>query len=235
MSNTRRSAILALTVLLVFWISGCTPSPGAAREESLTDRAGAEATALLQRAEATAIILRAQATAAALTQGKSGPAVAPSPAASAVAPATPRTVATEVTTPTAAAAMSQSQATPAFAPSSASTLAEKEGSDEAVEPGVQSLAVSIAGDGDFIRVQFLADPEEVQSWAPGNVSVIDEATGTSYSEIPVMGSVGILFARPQQPGQSGYIMFTNYRHGVKPGSVVTVVLGDTRREHVIVQ
>jgi hypothetical protein len=64
--------------------------------------------------------------------------------------------------------------------------------------------------------------------------VIDEATGTIYSGIPVAPIIGPLIAQPVHEGQIGYVMLTNDGSGIKSGSVVTVILGDFKQEHVTV-
>jgi len=38
----------------------------------------------------------------------------------------------------------------------------------------------------MIIVRYLAPPDEAEKWWQGNVSVVDEANGTVYNEIPVM-------------------------------------------------
>jgi hypothetical protein len=50
-----------------------------------------------------------------------------------------------------------------------------------------------------------------------------------------MPILGPLLGRPQHEGQIGYVMLFNTSLGIKPGSVVTVVLGDFRQEHVTVK
>ena len=77
-----------------------------------------------------------------------------------------------------------------------------------------------------------------RKWQQGMVYVVDEATGAKYTEIPVLPVVGPLFGRPNQAGQTGHVMFTNATPGaagLRRGSVVTVVLGAFKQEHVTVQ
>jgi hypothetical protein len=49
-----------------------------------------------------------------------------------------------------------------------------------------------------------------------------------------MPTVGPLLGRPKEPGQIGYVMLVNAPPGLHPGSIVTVVLGDCKQEHVTV-
>ena len=102
--------------------------------------------------------------------------------------------------------------------------------------GVELLGVSLGAGASFISVAYKAPPSAVETWTQsGSVYVIDEASGTGYGVVPVMPSVGPLFGKPQEAGQIAYVMLDNPGFGVRPGSLVTVVLGSYKREHVKVQ
>jgi hypothetical protein len=90
---------------------------------------------------------------------------------------------------------------------------------------VQVLSVGFAADGALIAIQFKAPSEVSEHWWQGSVSVIDEATGVTYREIPVMPKLGPLLSKPKIPGQVGYIMLVNAPTPLQPGAVVTVVQG----------
>ena len=100
---------------------------------------------------------------------------------------------------------------------------------------MEIVGVGFAADGDYVMVQFRADPRVTLMWAQGNVYVIDEATGIKYGDIPVMPVVGPLLGQPVEKGQLGYVMFLNHNRALAAGARVTVVLGDFRQEHVPVQ
>jgi hypothetical protein len=100
---------------------------------------------------------------------------------------------------------------------------------------IQVLGVGFAADGQFINVQFTGPPQLVSPLNQLNCYVQDEATGTIYNSVPVMPVVGPLLGRPARDGQIGYVMFLNVDLGMKAGDTVTVVLGDVREEHVVVQ
>ncbi len=205
------------------WLGGCSPAApasGAAPGPGLKEKAAAEATAMIQSAEATAMVLQAQAKATALVQGASAsgptpaPAVTPLPAQSAALPAT-------------------SAAAP-----SPSRVAELTSTLEADPVPVEIVRVEVGAETGFILVQFKAPPATARGWQQGMVYVVDEATGVRYNEIPVLPIVGPLFGRPKEAGQIGHVMFTNAApgaSGLRQGSVVTVVLGAFRQEHVTVQ
>jgi hypothetical protein len=85
----------------------------------------------------------------------------------------------------------------------------------------------------MVIVNFKAPVSVARSWAQGSVFVVDEATGDAYANIPMLPAVGPLFARPKEDGQVGYVMLANVP-GLRPGAVVTVVLGEFKKEHVVV-
>ncbi len=68
----------------------------------------------------------------------------------------------------------------------------------------------------------------------GRAYVVDEATGVTYQDIPVMPIIGPLVGRPNKNGLQSYVMFSNTGLSVIKGSIVTVVLGDFKQEHVVV-
>jgi len=101
--------------------------------------------------------------------------------------------------------------------------------------GVKLLGVSLSADSIYIMVSFTAPPQAVQGWGQGSIYVVDEASGAVYRDIPIVPVLGTLFGRPQQEGQIGYVMLGNPAAGIRSGSVVSVVLGRFKREHVVVQ
>ncbi len=214
-------ALLISAVLILSVAAGCSSPVSSVNEPTLKDKAAAEATAIIQRAEATAIVLQAQATASAmLDRAKGEP------------PTAELIVVTATSEPVPASIASSSAAT-----ASATTLptASTPTATRTITPSVELLAVGFAADMGYIMIQFKADPFVARSWMQGNVYVKDETTGTIYNEIPVLPNIGPLFGRPKQAGQLGYVMLVNVPPGVHAGSVVTVVLGDFKQEHVTVR
>ncbi len=198
--------LVCLPALMV----ACAPHETAAPAPDGLQGAAAEATAIIQRAEATAVVLKAQAAATALIQQASQPAPPSIPAA-------PRPAATAAAEP------------PAAAPAEPDDLVA---GDEPLTQTVELLGVGYAAEGAFIFVQFRAPPQVARGWIQGNVSVINEAGGAVYNEVPAMPLIGPLIAHPAQPGQLGYVMLVNTPPGLPPGSLVTVILGDFKQEHV---
>src|SRR5512135_2456688 len=219
--NPQFRALLILLCLVAVLLIGCTAGPGTSEVKSVNEQAAIEATAIIQRAEATAMVLQAQAKATALIEKAGAPTVALATAAPTAVPhaeATRRPTPPGVTNPAAAAPL-----TPI------STVAGKASLSQ-----VELLGVSFAGDANYIYVPFRAPPSVARQWRQGNVSVIDEATGTIYDGVPVAPLIGPLIAHPIRDGQIGYVMLVNTNGGIHAGSIVTVVLGDFRQEHVIV-
>ena len=163
----------------------------------------AEATAIIQRAEATALVLQAQAKATALIQNAGAP---PAASATATSTAMARTAeATRVSTPPSVASQAtEVRATPGMT-----------ATDNAGLSRVELLRVDFAAEGKYIYVEFRAPPRVARQWRQGNVSVIDEATGTIYNGIPVAPIIGPLIAQPVHEGQIGYVMLTNDGLGIQ--------------------
>ena len=219
--------LLALGV----WLAGCspaTPATSTPEGQALREKAALEATAIMERAEATAMVLRAQSTAAALIQSASGPTSTPAPPAPTSAPAS--TSSAVLTSGVSTVLPPIGAASPLPAPAETVTA-----TGEAGAAGVELLGVSFGADGAYIYVQFRASPKVAEKFWPGVLSVVDEATGTVYNEVPVMPVIGPLIARPKQEGQLGYVMLVNAPPGLRSGSIVTVILADFRQEHVTVQ
>jgi hypothetical protein len=197
-------------------LAGCAAAPGTAIDKSVSvnEQAALEATAIIQRAEATALVMQAQAKATALVQSAGAMPVASATAAPATVP--PAAGATRVSTPPGA-------ATPSAAVTETASISR-----------VELLVVDFAAEGRYIHVAFRAPPRVARQWRQGNVYVMDEATGTIYNGIPVAPLIGPLIAHPIHDGQIGYVMLVNEPPGIQPGSIVTVVLGDFKQEHVTV-
>jgi hypothetical protein len=103
-----------------------------------------------------------------------------------------------------------------------------------LEADVELLGVSYAADGAYLMVGFLASPRLAILWQPGELYIVDETTGTKYSQIPFMPKIGRLIGRPAQEGQPGYVMLQNVPP-ISPGTKVTVVLGGFRQKRVSVE
>jgi hypothetical protein len=101
--------------------------------------------------------------------------------------------------------------------------------------GVELLGVGMAEEGSMIVVNFKGPAKLIQGWNQGSVYVVDEGNKVVYDEIPVAPVIGPLFGKPKSDGQPAYAMLNNVTPGIKPGSTVTVVLGEYRRDHVTVR
>ncbi len=215
-ANRKRARyVLGLTLLCLALAACRSQAGGTVQQPNLLDQAAAEATAIVQRAEATAMMLEAQAQATAVMAKASAADHTPTPAPTLVVRVDPKDLATATPTPDPSQA-GQVQPTPQ-------------------ERTVEVTRVGFAGEGGLIHVQFRSPPEIAAKWWQGSVSVTDEATGTTYDEVPVMPRIGPLIGRPKRPGQLGYVMLMHTPPGLKPGSQVTVVLGKYEFEHVSVQ
>lgn len=209
--STRYACILAC---LVVSLVGCNRQPAAPAEIDMVGTAVAEATQIIQAAQATALVLNAQRQATSLM---AGPTTQP---------------ATLIATPAALQVLPVASLEPGYITTSeagATLTSTPEGST------VEMLGVGIGAEGNFIEVYFLAPPHVAGTWYQGNVSVIDDNTGTVYNEVPVIPVVGPLFGKPVEAGQMGYVMFVNAPIPLQSGSFVTVTLGEYIFEHVQVK
>ena len=99
---------------------------------------------------------------------------------------------------------------------------------------MQLIGVGLAAESNYIAVYYKCSPVLARALRQGNVYVVDEATGATYKAIPVVPVIGPLLNRPQKTGQVAYVMLANEAPYVTKGSVVTVVLGGFKKEHVTV-
>lgn len=101
--------------------------------------------------------------------------------------------------------------------------------------GVSFEGIGFAADNAYIMVEFIAPQSQSQLWQKDYIYVVDEETSGVYKDIPVMPIVGPLIGRPVDENRPGYVMLINYYQGIKSGSVVTVVIGNYKREHITVK
>ena len=213
----RGRLILLFLIMAPIALVACTSASSSVSGLPIHDQAAAEATAIIQQAEATAMVLQARAMATAMIE-KAG-----------AVPATPVPAKAE---PTSAPPIVPTQAPPTQTlPRAGHTPAPTTSNINQV----QILSVGLAEEGGLIMVRFKAPPEVAQQWWQGRVSIVDEATGTTYNEIPDVPNIGPLIGRPRVAGQLGYVMLVNPPPGLRPGAMVTVVLGNYKQEHVTVQ
>jgi hypothetical protein len=222
-----------IAVIACVWMVGCTSPAAVSPAGNPKEQAAIEATAIIQRAQATALVLQAQAEATVLVRAANtaGVASTPSPASKVSVPPPLRT------RPPAATSESASAAATTATPLASATGKPMDGdTPETTNAGaVELLGVEVGRESGLILVQFKAPPSLARRWQQGSVYVVDEATGSVYSEIPVAPVVGPLFGRPKVVGQTGYVMFSNAPVALQAGSGVTVVLGDFKQEHVTVR
>lgn len=219
--------IFLLWIALPIDLAACGAANGAG-EPDVRDKAAAEATAILQQAEATAMVLQARAMATAMIEKAGAVPATPVPA-----KAEPTSAPAIVTVQPAGAqdgGVAATQTRPV--PQAVRTLAPAATN---ADQQMEVLGVGFAAEGGLIMVRFKAPPKTVEQWWQGRVSVVDEATGKVYNEIPVAPLIGPLIGRPKIAGQSGYVMLVNTPPGIQPGSTVTVKLGNFQQEHVIVR
>jgi hypothetical protein len=100
---------------------------------------------------------------------------------------------------------------------------------------VQLSGVKIAAEGPMIMVSFRGPSKLIDKWSQGTIYVVDEATKSQYGQITIAPVLGPLFSKPKTDNGGGYVMLDNPGGGIRPGSVVTVVLGNYKRVHITVE
>jgi hypothetical protein len=100
---------------------------------------------------------------------------------------------------------------------------------------VEIVRVGFAAEGALIIIQFKAPYKVAEHWWQGSVYLVDEASGEEYREIPVMPVIGPLISKPRMDGQVGNVMLVNQPHALKSGALVTIVMGDYKFEHILVE
>jgi hypothetical protein len=212
-------------VCLAISLAGCSPG------NALPPGEAAEATTSADNATSTAIVLQAQAmgTSLAAKANQENPV-------STTIPRTPLPGEVIARTDTPANPDNETPAgggTPEGEESSPKEGTPQGGVKTAVP--IQVVDVTTAADGALLMVQYRAPARLSEKWRQGNVWVIDETSGTKYSEIPVMGTIGPVIAHPKVDGGLAYFMLVNGPVALKPGAKVTVVMGDFKEEHQVIQ
>jgi hypothetical protein len=97
---------------------------------------------------------------------------------------------------------------------------------------LQDIIVSLAGAGDIINARFQVNEKMKQ---PGPTYLQDEKTGT-ICKVIAAPKIGLLMTRisgrRKNLGNYAYGIFDNPNYVVRPGSLVTFVAGEYRKEHI---
>jgi hypothetical protein len=229
-----QSALWTTVLLLALLLAGCRSAAPAGNQ---VGDAAAEATQIIAQAQATSIVLRARMTASALMQvGEQASAGASASATTLPPPVQPAVAAAPL--PAGPTLPSRPRSTPIPTPARYAALSAASAITDSqwVSYTVQLENVSLGTDGRLVVVNFLAPYRFTDSLTVrGRAYVIDEATGVTYQDIPVMPIIGPLVGRPNANGLQSYIMFYNNDIAIQKGSLVTVVLANFRQEHVTVK
>jgi hypothetical protein len=104
--------------------------------------------------------------------------------------------------------------------------------------GVDVVGVHPVSSGYMLRFDYrVVGPDRAQALQDRKVRpyLIDEKTGIALA-VPAMENIGELRqVAPTEPGRTYFMMFGNPGRLVKPGSRVTVVVGNFRAEGLVVQ
>ncbi len=103
--------------------------------------------------------------------------------------------------------------------------------------GIKIIAIRRTANSSLLDFRFhVIDPEKAAPLIGRRAKpcIIDEESGVKLS-VPSMPKVGSLRAKGKQPDRDYFILFSNPNGAVKKGSKVTVIAGDLKVEHLIVE
>uniref|UniRef100_A0A831U0L1 Uncharacterized protein n=1 Tax=Geobacter metallireducens TaxID=28232 RepID=A0A831U0L1_GEOME len=104
--------------------------------------------------------------------------------------------------------------------------------------GVKVLRISLTAEGQMLDFRYrVLDAEKAKSLfsRQHKAYLIDEATGARFL-VPESPKIGALrTTREPKPDRNYFIIFVNPGRYVKKGNKVTVVIGDFRAEHLVVE
>ena len=94
----------------------------------------------------------------------------------------------------------------------------------------EDVTIRLSGAGDLIDARFKTTSETLE---PGPIYLKDEATGKIATLVSVP-RIGRLISRKTKLNNFSYGLFINPQDSIKAGSLVTLVVGCFKKEHVIV-
>ena len=105
--------------------------------------------------------------------------------------------------------------------------------------GIRVVAIRSSADGFMLDFRYrVVEPDRALLVMDRSIKpyVIDEASGARFL-IPSSPKVGPMrqTTRQPEPGRDYWLLFANPARFIKPGNLVTVVIGDVRLEHLAVE
>ena len=91
-----------------------------------------------------------------------------------------------------------------------------------------SVLVRLSGVGDFVDVRFKVTPEML---LPGPIFIQDEKTGKVVT-VPAVPKIGRLMTGKTKVDNTGFILFKNLDKLIKKKSLITLVIGQFKKEHI---
>ncbi len=121
----------------------------------------------------------------------------------------------------------------------AAPAAPKETTAAAEKLGIKSLGVWLLAAGNMLEFRYVVlDAKKSKPTFDKKLKtyLLEQGSGEKL-DIPVDTKFGPVRASSRAPevGREYYIMFKNFGHAVKRGSVVTLVIGDSKLENITVQ
>jgi hypothetical protein len=107
----------------------------------------------------------------------------------------------------------------------------KRGGPNKISPNpisLEEVIISLSGAGDLLDVRFKVN-EKMKT--PGPVYIVDEETG-KIGRVVQVPKIGNVLTRRQTVGDFAYGIFLNPEDVIKSGSLVTLVSGSYKKEHI---
>ena len=104
-----------------------------------------------------------------------------------------------------------------------------------IPPRIEPVSLRLAGNEEFVDVRFRFHGKEPLDPDQPGTFLIDEATGEKFFllQLQRIGRVGATAQPDENPVRS--IIFKNRGGLLKPGARVTLVIGEDRREHLLLE
>lgn len=108
-------------------------------------------------------------------------------------------------------------------------LSKTAGEEKQLKPANSPFfIIRLSGGGDFIDVRFKVNAEMKH---PGPAYLMDEKTG-KIATVASVPKIGLLMSRRSKVGKTAYLFLKNPDNAIKAGSLVTLVIGQFRKEHI---
>lgn len=101
-------------------------------------------------------------------------------------------------------------------------------------PQIELVSCRLAASGELVDVQFRIREKGILDLQPANTYLVEEATGERFYIVRLQRIGPIAGVSEPRTGAVQYLVFKNREGKLRPGSRVTIVIGDAKLEQVVV-